>query len=47
MLDEDGNMAGSMLVLRAASFDEARSIVENDPYYKGDVASTNKLCQCF
>lgn len=34
LLNEAGEMRGSMLALQAASAEEARQTAENDPYYK-------------
>ena len=37
--DEDGNFAGSLLVVKAESAAAARSLLEADPYFRADIWS--------
>ncbi|MGH7095352.1 MAG: YciI family protein [Stellaceae bacterium] len=39
MVDEDGNPAGGMIVVRAASFAEAREIADSDPLHRAQLRS--------
>jgi len=37
--DEAGNFTGSLLVVKADSLEEARSMLAHDPYFKADIWS--------
>ena len=37
LLDENGSFAGSMLVISAVDFLDARAFIESDPYFSADI----------
>jgi uncharacterized protein YciI len=37
LLDEDGDFAGSMLVISATDMADAQAFIEQDPYYDADI----------
>jgi len=43
ILDQDGNMAGSGMVLRADSEEEAWKVIKNDEYWKNNVWEKEKV----
>ena len=45
LLDDDGQMCGSLVVLDVADMAAAEGWVANDPYYKADLFETIELIQ--
>ncbi len=41
--DEDGNFVGSLLVVKADSAEDARALLEADPYFQADIWSEIRI----